>query len=585
MKFKIHRCVVLLLSILMADVLLADETDRFMAVVNDDWRQTLKENPIAASREGVSEFNHLLPGVTESDRKRRASQTRKLLKRLDNIDALKLSEQDQINYRLLQWRLRDRMAEHELGTFRVPLNSFSSFFGGAMRASADIPMTQVEDYEAYIQRLGEFPRYFRENTENMRTGLKENFTLPKIIIEGVLPTVRAQVYEDPTSSSLYEPFSGFPDSIPDSQRDRLRRLGIKAIREAAIPAFLEFANFLEQEYLPETRESVGASELPNGQNYYAHQVQSYTTLDDVSPDEIHAIGLSEVARIKADMKAIIRDLKFEGSFDEFVQFLRTDPRFYATTADELLKEAAYIAKRIDLVMPGFFGKLPRLSYGVMPVPDEIAPNYTTAAYWGAAIGGTKGGTYVVNTYALDQRPLYELTALTLHEAVPGHHHQVALAQELENVPDFRRNFYLSAFGEGWALYTEKLGIEMDLYQTSYDHFGRLSYEMWRACRLVIDTGLHVKGWSRQQALDYLADNTSLSLANVRAEVDRYISWPGQALSYKMGELKIWELRRQAEDALGSKFDLREFHDAVLENGSVPLVLLEEQIADYIKRNL
>ena len=299
--------------------------------------------------------------------------------------------------------------------------------------------------------------------------------------------------------------------------------------------------------------------------------------------EIHNIGLGEVARIRAEMDALIAELKFDGDFAAFTEFLRTDPQFYANSSEELLKEAAYTAKRIDYLMPGFFGKLPRLSYGVVPVPDEVAPNYTTAAYVGPPIGGTIGGAYWVNTYALDQRPLYELTALTLHEAVPGHHHQGALSRELENMPDFRRNLYISAFGEGWGLYAEKLGVEMGVYRTPYENFGRLSYEMWRACRLVIDTGLHSQGWSRDQAMDYLADNTSLSRGNVRSEVDRYISWPAQALSYKLGELKIWELRHRVEAALGDDFDLREFHDVLLGNGALPLSMLENVIDRYIAK--
>ena len=285
------------------------------------------------------------------------------------------------------------------------------------------------------------------------------------------------------------------------------------------------------------------------------------------------------------MMAIIEELEFDGSFDEFVEFLRTDPQFYAETAEDLLKEAAWISKRIDYVMPAFFGRLPRQSYGVVPVPAEIAPNYTTGAYYGAPLGGDVGGAFWVNTHALNQRPLYELPSLTLHEAVPGHHHQIAISAELENVPEFRNGLYFSAFGEGWALYTEKLGIEMGIYRTPYEHFGRLSYEMWRACRLVIDTGIHAKGWSRQQAIDYLADNTALSPGNVRAEVDRYISWPGQALSYKLGEIRIWEMRRNAEEMLGDRFDLREFHDVLLKNGALPIEMLEAVVERYIDEKL
>jgi uncharacterized protein (DUF885 family) len=324
--------------------------------------------------------------------------------------------------------------------------------------------------------------------------------------------------------------------------------------------------------------------MNNGKAYYAHQIKTYTTLTDITAQEIHQIGLNEVKRIREEMDQIIKDLNFKGSFEEFTQFLRTDPQFYAKSAKDLLKEASYVAKRIDYVMPEFFGKLPRLPYGVVPVPKEIAPNYTTASYNGAVIGGNRGGAYWLNTYQLDQRPLYELTALTLHEAVPGHHHQSAISSELKNVPKFRLGLYFSAYGEGWGLYSEKLGVEMGVYDTPYDHFGRLSYEMWRACRLVIDTGIHSQGWSRQQGIDFLASNTSLSEANVRAEVDRYISWPGQALSYKLGEIAIWKLRNKAEKALGAKFSLADFHDALLGNGALPLTMVEAEIDRFIAAN-
>ena len=302
----------------------------------------------------------------------------------------------------------------------------------------------------------------------------------------------------------------------------------------------------------------------------------------MTPERVHEVGLGEVKRIRAEMDAIIAQVGFKGTFPEFLAFLRTDPQFYARSPQELLKEASYIAKQVDGMLPAYFGKLPRLPYSVQPVPAEIAPNYTTGRYSPPPIGGTKGGEYWVNTYALDKRPLYVLAALTLHEAVPGHHLQGALARELENVPAFRLDLYPHAFGEGWGLYSEKLGKEMGLYKTPYEEFGRLTYEMWRACRLVVDTGMHAKNWTRQQALDYLGENTALSLHEVRTEIDRYIAWPGQALAYKMGELKILELRERARQALGEKFDIRAFHDAALANGGVPLPILEKQIDLYIQ---
>jgi uncharacterized protein (DUF885 family) len=369
------------------------------------------------------------------------------------------------------------------------------------------------------------------------------------------------------------------DGLSHEQQEQLRSRARAVIANDVMPAYERLADYLKDKY--EASASIGATQMPGGESYYEFQIRRYTTIPELSADQIHATGLAEVARIRSEMQTIIDELEFDGDFEAFTNFLRNDPQFYASSAEELLQVAAYTAKRIDYRMPGFFGLLPRQPYGVIPVPEEIAPNYTTGAYYGSPPGGEHGGAFWVNTYALDQRPLFEIPALTLHEAVPGHHHQNAIAIEMQEVPEFRKDLYFSAFGEGWALYTEKLGVEMGVYRTPYEHFGRLSYEMWRACRLVIDTGMHAKGWSRQQALDFMADNTSLSEGNIRAEIDRYISWPGQALAYKLGELRIWELRREAEQLLGTRFDLREFHDAVLSNGALPIALLESVVERYI----
>jgi uncharacterized protein (DUF885 family) len=473
---------------------------------------------------------------------------------------------------------------YQLNLSRIPLTTFSSFFMSVLGMANGLPMNNVKDYQDYISRLNDIPRYFNENIANMRTGIETRFTLPKIVVEGILPTVQAQIYQDPTKSSLYKPFLKMNSNVSVEQQQKLRTSAKNAISQSAIPAFKSFAEFFGGDYLQAATDTLGAEQMNNGKAYYAHQIKSYTTLTNITALQIHQTGLSEVKRIRAEMEKVIKELNFVGTFEDFTQFLRSDPQFYAKTAKELLKEAAYIAKRIDYVMPEYFGKLPRTPYGVVPVPKEIAPNYTTASYNPAVVGGNRGGAYWLNTYQLDQRPLYELTALTLHEAVPGHHHQSAISSELENVPKFRLALYFSAYGEGWGLYSEKLGVEMGLYDTQYDHFGRLSYEMWRACRLVIDTGIHAMGWSREQGLSFLANNTSLSKANVRAEVDRYISWPGQALSYKLGELEIWKLRKKAEKALGDKFDIRSFHDALLGNGALPLTMVETEIERFITKS-
>jgi len=440
----------------------------------------------------------------------------------------------------------------------------------------------MQDYEKYLSRLRALGPYFKQNIENMRDGLADGFTQPKIILEGIVPSISGAIVDEPADSIFYSPFNNIPAHFSDENTERLRAEASSVISGTVVPAYRDFLQFFSDEYMPGARDTLGASSLENGKAYYEDLTRFFTTLDDATPEDIHEIGLQEVARIRAEMEDIIRQVEFDGTFAEFIEYLRTDSQFYVDEPKQLLKEASYIAKKVDGQMPAFFRTMPRLPYGVQPVPDDIAPNYTTGRYWGAPIGGRRGGYYMVNTYALDKRPLYTLAALTVHEGVPGHHHQNALRQEIEGVPDFRRAFYPHAFGEGWGLYTEKLAIEMNIYETPYDEFGRLSYEMWRAVRLVIDTGMHYKGWSREQAQQLLADNSALSLHNVRTEVDRYISWPGQALAYKMGELKILELRARAEQELGDKFDIRDFHDAILMTGGVPLDMLEQEIERFIE---
>ncbi len=548
-------------------------------LIAEYWEYYLREDPIAATQVGVNKFNDRLPRVGPGDRQRRLARERSFLRRARALNSPMLQPTARINLELFQWVLEDSIGAYELDLARIPFNTFSGFFMSALTASDGVRMDRAQDYEDYISRLREIPRYFAENIDNMRVGSTDGFVLPKIVIGGVLPTLQAQLKDNVEDSRFYEPFKSMSSRLDDGEKSRLRKLGRAAIGDAVMPAFARLVEFLASEY--EASDTLGATALPGGERYYAFQIRRYTTLDGATADDVHATGLDEVRRIRAEMDTIIAELGFAGKFRAFTDHLRTEPRFYAQSADALLKEVAYLAKRIDYVMPGFFSRLPRQPYGIVPVPEEIAPNYVTGAYYGAPLGGSHGGEFWVNTYALDQRPLYEMPALTLHEAVPGHHHQNALALEMENVPDFRRNLYFSAFGEGWALYGEWLGQEMGIYRTPYERFGRLSYEMWRACRLVIDTGIHAKGWSRQEAMEFLADNTSLSPGNVRAEVDRYISWPGQALAYKLGELKIRELRSLVEQALDEQFDLREFHDVVLGNGALPLAMLEDVVRGYV----
>ncbi len=558
--------------------------DTLNALFDDEWAHRLEENPLLASRFGVAGHNHRLPGGTAADHARRNAADEGFLGRLGAIDREALSASDRLNYDLFAYVLRERVADRAFRPWRIPFLSDSGFFTVIPRMAEGLPMLVASDYEDYIARIRAVPRFFDQNIANMRAGLDDGFTQPRVILDGVAPMIASQIVDEAEMSPLFAPFADMPDTLPAAERTALVAAGKAAIMEAAIPAYRALNTFFTGEYMAAARTTLGARDLPDGKAYYRHQIGVYTTLD-ISPREVHELGLREVKRIRADMAAIIEQVGFDGDFARFLEFLRTDAQFYVKDPEQLLKEASWIAKQVDGQMPAFFGKLPRLPYGVRPVPDDIAPNYTTGRYWGAPVGGRRGGYYMVNTYALASRPLYVLPSLTLHEAVPGHHHQISIAREIENVPAFRRAIYLSAFGEGWGLYAEKLGIEMGLYDTPYKDFGRLTYEMWRACRLVVDTGIHAFGWSRQQARDFMAENTALALHNVRTEVDRYISWPGQALAYKMGELTILRLRARAREALGARFDIRDFHDAVLEAGALPLTILEARIEAFISRRL
>ncbi len=572
----------ILLCALMVTLTHASPQQTLQQLIDDEWQLRMRNNPLFATSNGVHDYNHLLPDVSDVQQQKYREQQAALLTRANAIEQDKLSQNEQINLGLLKWILEDRITGIDNGHSRINMNTFTDFTSSAVRGIEQMPLKSVQDFDNYLARMRALPTYFKQHTAWLQKGLDTGLTQPKIVMQGIAPVIARQVYDNPTESRLYSTAEKYITNLPESQRNRYLQQVKQAIEQHVTPAFAALRDFLQQQYIPNTRESVGIVDAPGGKDYYASQIKWYVTTTDYSAEQIHQIGLTEVARIKAEMLDLMKEVEFTGSFTEFQQFLRSDPQFYAKTAKELLMHATFIANRIDAELPRFFGKLPRLPYSIQPVPDSIAPNYTTAAYWPAPIGGDSAGTYVLNTYQLDQRPLYELTALTLHESVPGHHFQNALSQELEGVAPFRRKLYLSAFGEGWGLYTEKLGVEMGVYDSPYEHFGRLSYEMWRACRLVIDTGIHAMGWTRQQGLDYLSDNSMLSLANVRAEVDRYISWPGQALSYKMGEIKIWELRNRAEKALGEQFDIKAFHDLVLSNGAVTLHMLDDSVNRYIR---
>jgi uncharacterized protein (DUF885 family) len=558
--------------------------DALHALFADEWEFRLRENPLMATSVGDRRYNHLMPSVAPEDQARRGEANRAFQQRLAQIDRALLDEADKVNYDVFAFMLRHRIDGAPFRDWRIPLNSDSGFYMALNYGVRSQPFETAEDYQNWLRRLSAFPAFVEQNIANMRTGMDAGFTLPAVILEDVAGVIESMATTSTEDSPLYKPFLRTPPAISPELAETLPQIGRYSMETEVMPALRDFHRFFVEEYLPAARTTLGATDLPDGEAYYASRVRYYTNLE-LTADEVHRIGLDEVARIRAEMDAIIEQVGFEGSFDEFLAFLRSDPQFFAETPRELLSIASYFAKKADGKLPALFGKLPRQPYTVEPVPEAIAPNYTSGRYAGAPLGGERAGAYWVNTYALDKRTLYTLPALTLHEAVPGHHLQSALAKELEGRPDFRRHIYPHAFGEGWGLYAEKLGIEMGMYETPYEDFGRLTYEMWRACRLVVDTGMHAKGWSRDEALDFLARNTALSLLEVRTEIDRYIAWPGQALAYKIGELKIIELRERAEAALGADFDIRAFHDRVLGEGGVPLPVLEGVIDRYIAAEL
>jgi uncharacterized protein (DUF885 family) len=570
----------LAVSLMLAPVARAQSASAALSQLFADERaETYRSDPLTATYEGVHDYDDRLPSVTPAEYARQAEINRGFLGRLHAIDRAGLSTQEQVSYDLFEFMVGERVRFARYNEWRLPFNSDSGFYSDLVLLQESQPLRTTQDYERYIARLSDFPRYFTEQIANLRQGVRDGFTLPAEIGDGVARVIDGLHWARPEDMGLWAPFANYPATVPEADRARLTAAGRAAIADWVISSFDRFRTYFDTEYRPHMRRSIGASALPEGRAYYADLVHHFTTLPDATPQQIHAIGLAEVARIRAEMDAVIAATGFRGTFAEFLTFLRTDPRFYPTSAQNLLGRAALITREIDGHLPDYFGHLPRTPYTLKPVPDEFAPNYTAGRYNPGPTGAA--GTYWVNTYALNTRTLYALPALTAHEAAPGHHIQGAIARELTGLPAFRLNFYPNAFGEGWGLYSERLAGEMGIYHTPYERFGQLSYEMWRACRLVVDTGMHSMGWSRQRAIDYLGANTALSAHEIQTEVDRYIGWPGQALAYKIGEMKIEELRRRAEHALGPRFDIRAFHDAVLANGGVTLPVLERQIDAYI----
>jgi len=532
-------------------------------------------------RQSYDEDEYPLGLFSKDHYKKEAEYAKEQLIRLAKIDVNLLSETESISLKLLKFQLQDTIDYFEFEMYLNPLLSDSGFhvnFSFMVR-----PFQNYEQVKDYLTKLNAIPSRVSQFLPLLREGLEKGVSQPSVIFNGYESSYNDHIVENFEESYFYQPFNNLPKTLTLIQKDSVLIAAKVAITTNVIPQFKLVKTFFEDEYFPKTRTSIGISETPNGNVYYQNRINYYTTSTQYSADDIHSIGLQEVARIKTEMEKIISELNFQGSFSEFLNFLRTDPQFYATSPEQLLMIARDMAKRADEQLPRFFKTLPRKPYGVAPVPDAIAPKYTTGRYVGTSKNSTDPGYYWVNTYDLPSRPLYVLPSLTVHEAVPGHHLQSSLNLEMgDSIPQFRKDTYLSAYGEGWGLYCEFLAEEMGMYTTLYEQFGKLTYEMWRACRLVVDTGIHAKGWTREQVIKYMAENTALSIHEINTETDRYISWPGQALSYKIGEIKIRELRKKAEIELGSSFDIREFHEVVLEQGTVTLSILENRVNNYIE---
>jgi uncharacterized protein (DUF885 family) len=537
------------------------------ALYEGDYAWRLEDDRRIARPDGRSEAGPALRSVTPEAEARRAEHARAMLAALDAIDAQRLSPAGTINAAVFRALLDERIGDAKFRSHEMPFNSDSNFWS---YLNAGAPFASVGEYEDYIARMRDVPRYFAEHIANARRGLARGFSVPRVSLEG--RDVSIEPYTQLRGNPFLTAFDTMPASIPAAEQARLRAEAEAAVADSIVPAYTGLLAFLRDDYLPHTRTGLAAYDLPDGKAYYAQQIRAYTTLD-LTAEQIHRTGLSEVARIEGEMRAIMAEVGFSGSIAEFNEALRSDPRFIARTGDELMGVSAYVAKRVDGRIGDYFGFLPRHRFAIRPVAPAIAPFYT------AGRGGLDACQ--MNTHDLPSRPLYNIPALTLHECSPGHSFQAGVALEQPALPAFRRDVYFSGFGEGWGLYTEYLGEEMGIYRTPYERFGRLSYEMWRAARLVIDTGIHAYGWDREKAIDYLAARTALSRHEVGTEVDRYISWPAQALSYKLGELTLRRVRARAEDALGPRFDIRKFHDVVLSLGSVPLPVLEARIDAFI----
>ena len=576
----------LLLALLLAafgSTASADAGSDFAALLEEHWEWRLSTSPVLASMLGDRRFNDQWADDSLAAIEQRHKTTRDFLRRTYTIDRTALSPDDQLNYELFRRQLQDDVDAHQFNAFLLPFSSR----GGIQtpeNLTNQLPLVTVGDYEDWLGRIAKLPEVIDQQIRLADEGRKRGILPPKVLMQRIPDQLATQIVDDASESPLFRVFDNLPESFSAADRERLRAEAVDVIEDRVLPAYKKLDRYFNQTYLPASRDSIGLSELPNGNAWYEYLARSFTTTR-MTPDEIHRLGLEEVKRIRDEMDEVIKSVEFDGNFQEFLAFLRTDPRFYYESPDALYEAYLATCKRIDPELVNLFGKLPRMPYGVKPIPDSIAPDTTTAYYTRPAADGSRAGIYWVNLYRPEVRPKYEIEVLSVHEAMPGHHLQIALQQELSDMPNFRRFLGFTAFVEGWGLYSERLGYDLGLYTDPYSRFGQLTYDMWRAVRLVVDTGMHYKGWTRQQAIDFFKDNAAKAEHDIINEIDRYIGNPGQALAYKIGQLKMLALRERAENHLGKHFDIRAFHDELLGAGALPLDLLELRMDDWLADQL
>ncbi|MBX3702480.1 MAG: DUF885 domain-containing protein [Steroidobacteraceae bacterium] len=558
----------------------ADATAELHALFEREWERDLADNPLLATYRGDRRYNDRWPDISLAARQARDAADARVLAELERFPRAALPPGEQLNYDLFRRRYEERVAARPFGLEYYSIRAREG--PQSLNETAELmPFETAGDFDTWLRRMQALPAYLEQYADLLRQAAAEGRTQPRVIMDRVVPQLAMQVVDRPEDSPFFKRFQQYPDAIAPAERERLTAAARKVIAESVVPAYRRFASAFGHDYLPASRDSVGIWDTPDGRGLYANRARFHTTTS-LTPEQIHEIGLAEVARNRAEMQQVMDEVGFKGSLAEFFEFLRTDPQFYYQTGDELFRAYAYITKVIDPELPRLFGRLYRTPFGLRPIPDTSAPNTTTAYYSGPSVDGTRPGYYYVNLYRPEVRPKYEMEVLTVHEAAPGHHLQIALAQEQTDLPKFRRFSSFTAYVEGWALYSERLGYDLGLYKDPYSRFGQLTYDQWRAVRLVVDTGIHHMGWTRQQAIDYFLANAAKTEADIINEIDRYIAWPGQALAYKIGQLKILELRERATKALGENFDIRAFHDTILATGAVPLDILERTVDDWIR---